>query len=84
MALRFIVKLGGAAITDKNEKETLDAETLRQCALHLSRVYAETAGAGFIVVHGAGSFGHFQASEATVAHGQLQRETVRNGFVETR
>eukprot|EP00897_Mesotaenium_endlicherianum_P007477 jgi/Mesen1/6758/ME000344S06039 len=38
----------------------------------------------FIVVHGAGSFGHFQASQLGVAKGGLEKPGVIPGFVDTR
>ncbi|XP_019262321.1 PREDICTED: uncharacterized protein LOC109240151 isoform X3 [Nicotiana attenuata] len=38
----------------------------------------------FIVVHGAGSFGHFQASKSGVHKGGLSRPLVQAGFVATR
>ncbi|XP_054823121.1 isopentenyl phosphate kinase [Prosopis cineraria] len=38
----------------------------------------------FIVVHGAGSFGHFQASKSGVHKGQLHKPLVKGGFVATR
>lgn len=38
----------------------------------------------FIVVHGAGSFGHFQASKSGVHKGGLQQPLVKAGFVATR
>ncbi|XP_057494047.1 isopentenyl phosphate kinase [Actinidia eriantha] len=38
----------------------------------------------FIVVHGAGSFGHFQASKSGVHKGSLNRPLVKAGFVATR
>eukprot|EP00897_Mesotaenium_endlicherianum_P008030 jgi/Mesen1/7255/ME000373S06320 len=38
----------------------------------------------FIVVHGAGSFGHFQASQSGVAKGGLEKPGVIPGFVDTR
>ncbi|KAK9116609.1 hypothetical protein Sjap_015556 [Stephania japonica] len=38
----------------------------------------------FIVVHGAGSFGHFQASRSGVHKGGLQLPLVKAGFVATR
>ncbi|KAJ7543697.1 hypothetical protein O6H91_09G048800 [Diphasiastrum complanatum] len=40
--------------------------------------------AAFIVVHGAGSFGHFQASSSGVNKGGLRRALVTAGFVATR
>ncbi|XWS69664.1 hypothetical protein CRYUN_Cryun04dG0198500 [Craigia yunnanensis] len=38
----------------------------------------------FIVVHGAGSFGHFQASKSGVHKGGLKQPLVKAGFVATR
>ncbi|KAJ8564677.1 hypothetical protein K7X08_001137 [Anisodus acutangulus] len=38
----------------------------------------------FIVVHGAGSFGHFQSSKSGVHKGGLSRPLVKAGFVATR
>ncbi|KAL3369783.1 hypothetical protein AABB24_007024 [Solanum stoloniferum] len=38
----------------------------------------------YIVVHGAGSFGHFQASKSGVHKGGLSRPLVKAGFVATR
>ncbi|KAF2299107.1 hypothetical protein GH714_030651 [Hevea brasiliensis] len=38
----------------------------------------------FVVVHGAGSFGHFQASKSGVHKGGLHKPLVRAGFVATR
>lgn len=84
MELRFIVKLGGAAITNKNSFETLDDVTLQQCVEHLKEVYSRNHKADFLVVHGAGSFGHFQASQANVAKGGLNQPNVRMGFVKAR
>ncbi|KAG6555220.1 hypothetical protein Mapa_003260 [Marchantia paleacea] len=38
----------------------------------------------FVVVHGAGSFGHFQASKGRVNRGDLAEDFVKAGFVATR
>ncbi|CAN1321416.1 Isopentenyl phosphate kinase [Linum perenne] len=40
--------------------------------------------ANFVVVHGAGSFGHFQASKSGVHRGGLDKPIVKAGFVATR
>ncbi|GMH44860.1 hypothetical protein BSKO_12812 [Bryopsis sp. KO-2023] len=81
-----IVKVGGAAITEKQRFETLNSEVLRETAKHLKVVYDKNQreGLGLIVVHGAGSFGHFQASQSGVSKGGIDREDVRTGFVNTR
>ncbi|KAG8366405.1 hypothetical protein BUALT_Bualt17G0076200 [Buddleja alternifolia] len=110
--LHCIVKLGGAAITLKNELETINEENLnivssqlRQamisgpcCGMDWSRRPGslevptvvddfddvESDSKKFIVVHGAGSFGHFQASKSGVHKGGLSRPLVKSGFVATR
>ncbi|CAM8938251.1 unnamed protein product [Rhodiola kirilowii] len=38
----------------------------------------------FVVVHGAGSFGHFQASQSGVHRGGMDQPLVKAGFVATR
>ncbi|KAG9443235.1 hypothetical protein H6P81_014575 [Aristolochia fimbriata] len=118
-ALRCIVKLGGAAITCKNEIEKINEESLSCVASQLrdAMMPAETSsgkilgmdwsrrnglnsecfdnfddlgnasvsdGFPFIVVHGAGSFGHFQASKSGVHKGGLHLPLVKAGFVATR
>lgn len=112
--IRCIVKLGGAAITCKNELEKINEENLeivstqlRQALLSsdkvvgmdwskrpgISDIACNVAGfrdrlsvdsANFIVVHGGGSFGHFQASNSGVHKGGLQQPLVKAGFVATR
>lgn len=80
-----VVKLGGAAITDKAHLETLNAEVLAATAAQLARAAAEDGAAGMVVVHGAGSFGHHQAHQAQVHRGGIQQSAaVRQGFAETR
>lgn len=74
-----IVKLGGAAITKKDVFETLDEETLSSAALHLASVPGR-----LVVVHGAGSFGHFQAGEYGVSRGPITDARVLKGFCLTR
>lgn len=85
-----VVKLGGAAVTWKGEFETLDEHALKKCALAIGegvrvekelmsrkRKRKEPAGRpkGFVVVHGAGSFGHFQARQYGVSKGVPPRDT---------
>ncbi|CAA3007457.1 Isopentenyl phosphate kinase [Olea europaea subsp. europaea] len=111
--IRCIVKLGGSAITCKNELETINEEDLmvvssqlrqaiisgschgmdwskRPGSLEIPRVIDDfndkevTDSKKFIVVHGAGSFGHFQASKSGVHKGDLSRPLVKAGFVATR
>ncbi|XP_019106055.1 isopentenyl phosphate kinase isoform X2 [Beta vulgaris subsp. vulgaris] len=111
--LRCIVKLGGAAITCKNELEKINEENLRMVSIHLRQAmmsgevvdmdWSKRAGeseicvnveeivdhsmldsSNFVVVHGAGSFGHFQASKSGVHKGGLDQPLVKAGFVATR
>ncbi|KAM3754632.1 hypothetical protein ACB098_03G180600 [Castanea mollissima] len=45
---------------------------------------ANVGSSRFVVVHGAGSFGHFQASKSGVHKGGLDQSLVKAGFVATR
>ncbi|XP_077994981.1 uncharacterized protein LOC144448579 [Glandiceps talaboti] len=84
-AVQCIIKLGGSAITKKDSFETIDAEAIK----HAAKIVEEVRGR-CIVVHGAGSFGHFQAKEYGVSHGfcgNKDAETVQHvktGFLKTR
>ncbi|KAK6242693.1 hypothetical protein SCA6_008082 [Theobroma cacao] len=117
--IRCIVKLGGAAITCKNELEKINEENLETVSSQLRQAmvsdscsrkvigmdWSKRAGVSdissslsdfgdqgqlnvdfsrFIVVHGAGSFGHFQASKSGVHRGGLEQPLVKAGFVATR
>ncbi|AQL00220.1 Pentatricopeptide (PPR) repeat protein-like [Zea mays] len=121
-SVRCIVKLGGAAITNKGELESINEENLRSACAQLRHAMSESDGDGamekvlgmdwsrkpgdpvdpavdaewiagiarlgldtnFVVVHGAGSFGHFQASRSGVHKGGLHSTLVKAGFVATR
>ncbi|XP_044488532.1 isopentenyl phosphate kinase isoform X2 [Mangifera indica] len=113
-SIRCIVKLGGAAITCKNELEQINGKNLevvcsqlRQSMMPSGKVFgmdwSKRPGISdvscnvnefehqltldshkFIVVHGAGSFGHFQASKSGVHKGGLHQPLVKAGFVATR
>lgn len=76
-----VVKVGGAAITDKGQLETLNAAVLDATAAQLAQAVTENPA---IVVHGAGSFGHHQASQARVHLGGIDKPSVKLGFAETR
>ncbi|KAJ0257785.1 Isopentenyl phosphate kinase [Hirschfeldia incana] len=117
-SIRCIVKLGGAAITRKNELEEIHEENLGIVACQLRQAMMEGSAPSkvigmdwskrhgsseiacdvddlgmdqessefskFVVVHGAGSFGHFQASRSGVHKGGLEKPIVKAGFVATR
>ncbi|XP_002512133.2 isopentenyl phosphate kinase isoform X1 [Ricinus communis] len=115
--IRCIVKLGGAAITCKNELEKVNEENLEIVSSQLKQALIAGSGSqrvlgmdwsnrhgtseiscdvdnfqeqtsldscSFVVVHGAGSFGHFQASKSGVHKGGLSQPLVKAGFVATR
>nr|QEY10176.1 isopentenyl phosphate kinase [Scutellaria barbata] len=111
--LHCIVKLGGSAITCKNELETINENNLSTVSSQLRQgmILGPSQGMDwsrrpgsldiptvvdevddrlasnpkkFLVVHGAGSFGHFQASKSGVHKGGLSRPLVKSGFVATR
>jgi len=52
-----IVKLGGAALTVKSRRGTIDARGFADCVETVARANA-TGATRLIVAHGAGSFGH--------------------------
>jgi isopentenyl phosphate kinase len=109
--------IGGAAITQKTELETINESILAITALQLREAMemrspfvkmdwsrgnssAEDVNMqilslaaverhldfpnAFVVVHGAGSFGHFQASRSGVQRGDLNTPLVKAGLVATR
>lgn len=111
--LHCIVKLGGSAITCKNELETIHEDNLRIVSSQLRQGMIsgpchgmdwsrrpgsteiqtvvdefddelESECKRLVVVHGAGSFGHFQASKSGVHKGGLSKPLVKSGFVATR
>ena len=63
----IVVKLGGSCITDKSQFETLNKELLNSIARDLEK--AQGHGHRFILVHGAGSFGHHTAREYELSKG---------------
>ncbi|XP_076889835.1 isopentenyl phosphate kinase-like [Bidens hawaiensis] len=115
--VRCIVKLGGAAITCKNEFEKINETNLTTVSSQLRESMTLGSSSGsvlgmdwskrsgisettnnvdefteqhvleyniFVVIHGAGSFGHFQASKSGVHKGGLDQPLVKAGFVATR
>ena len=74
----LILKLGGAAITDKDIPDTARPDVLRRIA-GLIAAYQQP----MILVHGAGSFGHITAKAYDLHRGLLpeQRDRQREGLV---
>ena len=81
-----VVKLGGAAITNKAINETLNAEIFALVCDHLHRAVSASGPAPhLLVVHGAGSFGHLSAREYGLSTGgSLADERLLRGFAITR
>ncbi|KAK3747623.1 hypothetical protein QZH41_013672 [Actinostola sp. cb2023] len=78
--VEVIIKLGGSAITHKNQLETENAIAFEKAAEIVGNLRGTC-----IIVHGAGSFGHFQAHEYNTAKGlgvDVQRGRI--GFAKTR
>ncbi len=59
-----ILKLGGSVVTDKDQPETIDWETLNQVVDTIA-THTGPAADDLVVIHGGGSFGHHHAA----AHG---------------
>ena len=78
-----LVKLGGSAVTRKSQFETLNAERLNATAASLARARSDVQG-NTVLVHGAGSFGHFQASQHGVSRGTSDTRFSWLGFCATR
>lgn len=78
--MTLVLKLGGSVITDKTEPETVDDDSLDRATdaigAHLGTDSASTTvegvpaidgGAELVLIHGAGSFGHYHADEHGVS-----------------
>jgi len=70
----YIIKLGGSVITDKTKEDCFKQETMNQLATELSKANKE-----YILVHGAGSFGHILAKKYNLNDG-LNKEEQKLGF----
>lgn len=77
-----ILKLGGSVVTDKDERETVDMQTLPQVARAIGAATDRQATEGserqgrasIVVVHGAGSFGHHYAAKHDVSRTRATRD----------
>lgn len=79
----LVIKLGGAAVTRKQTLETAHDQNIEASAEALALASAACPG-GLCVVHGAGSFGHFQAREYGVSKGVSAPSFSWLGFALTR
>jgi len=90
----IILKLGGAAITNKKGLESLKADILHTTVQHIAHTSTSLQGTSKLVtIHGAGSFGHRPARDHNVQGGWFSSNTdinksldldVLHGFEETR
>mmetsp|Transcript_25202 Transcript_25202/g.49151 ORF Transcript_25202/g.49151 Transcript_25202/m.49151 type:complete len:139 (+) Transcript_25202:63-479(+) len=71
-----LIKLGGAALTHKNRFETIDSKSMAQAVDLLKNEYVRN-GTRMVLVHGAGSFGHFQVVEACQTSDENERNASR-------
>jgi isopentenyl phosphate kinase len=65
--VHVVIKLGGAAITHKNECEQFNAEAAAVVAQQIALLHQQDV--SVIIVHGAGGFGHFLAKAAGLSAG---------------
>jgi len=76
-----VVKLGGSAVTRKDKFETLNQAALRTTA---QQIKASCCNSRVLLMHGCGSFGHFQAHEHGISKGTAWRTFSWLGFARTR
>lgn len=79
-----ILKLGGSAITHKDSYESLNLQALAESASHIRYVLGADPSLRLVVVHGAGSFGHFDARQYNIKHGGRGNAAWKLGFAKTR
>lgn len=86
---RTVIKFGGALITEKESRKVFRPDTISAIAPILSNMV--NSGMEFIIVHGAGSFGHIDAKSGDLSRGRLAgreeeqrqaKETVRKSMNE--
>ena len=78
----IIVKLGGSCVTNKSAFEELNEGNLEKFCEQMASVSSNTV-SRHIIVHGAGSFGHFSARQYELVKGGRDKDW-RQGFCETR
>jgi isopentenyl phosphate kinase len=74
-----ILKLGGSAITDKDDEAQPKTDIINRLAEEIKRADLDN----LIVVHGGGSFGHPTAAKYGIKDGYKQDPTQKFGFAET-
>jgi len=80
-----LVKIGGSSITDKARREALNQSALHWFAQSLTSSRHRHHNRTFVVVHGAGSFGHHTANEYGLgSNGVAMSARVGQGLAATR
>ena len=70
----IFLKLGGSIITDKNQTNTPQLETLKRLCSEISHAITEKPDLSLLVGHGSGSFGHVAASKYQTREGVQSSE----------
>ncbi|MGV8176981.1 MAG: isopentenyl phosphate kinase [Candidatus Bilamarchaeaceae archaeon] len=74
--MKIAVKLGGSIITDKGRFRTPNMAVIRSSAKAIASAYKK--GNRFVVVHGAGSYGHMPANKYGLSEGAKGKEGLHN------
>jgi isopentenyl phosphate kinase len=69
---RFVIKLGGSIITNKNEPLSIDVPTLLQISEEVAAALRETD-LSLAIVHGGGSYGHPSVRECLERRGVIDK-----------
>jgi len=78
---RVLIKIGGASLTDKKKKETINKEAISKTVNLVKAILSNNN--KLILVHGAGSFGHFEAKKYDVHKGiRGEEKTARREEIE--
>lgn len=81
----ILVKIGGSSITDKASREALNQSALNWFAQSLTSSSHRNHNRTFVIVHGAGSFGHHTAKEYGLgSNGVAMSAHVGQGLAATR
>lgn len=70
-----VVKFGGSALTKKDQFETLNQVLLAETSRHIKEAIDQSV--SIVLIHGAGSYGHFQANQY-----QLRTGGTSDGWLE--
>jgi isopentenyl phosphate kinase len=72
--MKVIVKLGGSLITKKDRPYTPRRKVIKRLSAEIEKAFIQ--GTRLVVVHGGGSYGHYEANKSIVEHGSLENRDV--------